>query len=244
MDFICNPKITSQIQYPCGSSLTNSPEHTPKKSSKPPNKRNTLPKFLGVRQRPSGRWVAEKKDSFQKLRLWLGTFDRAEEAAMAYDSAARLLRGRNARTNFPFNGMSMTHKGKCKSILKNPRFRQLLHHAFMKTHEEASFVNAQNPRSLKKRTHGSDSNPFSACVHETMDCISQSSVSVGGVLGCDGIQERGGICRVSVGGSRVYSTVHVAPSFSASVYQGKGEGEICARGDSITKTFDFFMLMG
>ncbi|KAD5508799.1 hypothetical protein E3N88_16502 [Mikania micrantha] len=61
------------------------------------SKRN---KFVGVRQRPSGKWVAEIKNTTQKIRMWLGTFDTAEEAARAYDEAAYLLRGANARTNF------------------------------------------------------------------------------------------------------------------------------------------------
>ncbi|KAF9677104.1 hypothetical protein SADUNF_Sadunf08G0073100 [Salix dunnii] len=57
-------------------------------------------RYLGVRQRPSGRWVAEIKDTIQKIRVWLGTYDTAEEAARAYDEAACLLRGANTRTNF------------------------------------------------------------------------------------------------------------------------------------------------
>ncbi|CAK9144512.1 unnamed protein product [Ilex paraguariensis] len=57
-------------------------------------------KLIGVRQRPSGRWVAEIKDTTQKIRMWLGTFETAEEAARAYDEAACLLRGSNARTNY------------------------------------------------------------------------------------------------------------------------------------------------
>ncbi|KAK7330226.1 hypothetical protein VNO77_24414 [Canavalia gladiata] len=97
-------------------------------------------KFLGVRQRPSGRWIAEIKDSSQKLRLWLGTFDKAEEAAMAYDCAARLLRGRNAKTNFPNLGIINTHEEDCSILGKNPRAYQLLKHAVMKNHALSSAV--------------------------------------------------------------------------------------------------------
>ncbi|KAG5242825.1 AP2 domain-containing transcription factor family protein [Salix suchowensis] len=58
-------------------------------------------KFRGVRQRRWGSWVSEIRHPLLKRRVWLGTFETAEEAARAYDQAAVLISGRNAKTNFP-----------------------------------------------------------------------------------------------------------------------------------------------
>ncbi|KAI3678099.1 hypothetical protein L6452_37380 [Arctium lappa] len=143
---------------------------------------NAACEFRGVRQRTWGKWVAEIREPKKRTRLWLGSFATAEEAAMAYDEAARRLYGPDAYLNLPhlrsnFNPLNKSHKFKWfpanKFVSMFPPTGLLNLNAQPSVH-----VIHQRLQELKKTTQPSSSSSSSSNNSSIVDQINHDQIQV------------------------------------------------------------------